>query len=70
MDVFNVTNGHTVLTETQALGTSGLATQTTNGVAGPNLLGFVGTFRDGGPGGSPQTMLAPRILRLSVQVKF
>lgn len=60
LDVFNVTNSHSVLTETQALGTSGANTFT----------GLVSTFRDGGPGGTPQTLLAPRLLRLSVQFKF
>ncbi|HEV3198570.1 MAG TPA: TonB-dependent receptor [Bryobacteraceae bacterium] len=60
IDVFNVNNSHAVLTETQALGTSGTNTFT----------GLVNTFRDGGPGGTPQTLLTPRILRLSVQLQF
>jgi hypothetical protein len=60
LDVFNVTNSNTVLTETTALGTSGTNTFT----------GLVSTFKDGGPGGVPQTLLSPRLLRLSVQLKF
>jgi len=60
IDVFNVTNSHTVLTETQALGTAGTNT----------FLGLVNTFKDGGLGGTPQTLLAPRLLRLAVQFKF
>ena len=60
LDVFNVNNSHAVLSETQALGTSGTNTFT----------GLVSTFRNGGPGGTPQTLLAPRLLRLSVQFKF
>lgn len=60
IDVFNVNNAHTVLTETQALGTSGTNTFTS----------LVSTFRDGGPGGTPLTLLTPRILRASVQFKF
>jgi hypothetical protein len=48
------------LIETQSLGTSGANTFT----------GLVSTFRDGGPGGTPQTLLTPRLLRLSVQIKF
>ena len=60
IDVFNVNNSHAVLTETQALGTSGANT----------ILGLVSTFRNGGPGGTPQTLLTPRILRLAVQLKF
>jgi hypothetical protein len=34
------------------------------------FTGLVGTFKDGGPGGTPQTLLTPRILRASVQFKF
>jgi hypothetical protein len=60
LDVFNVNNAHSVLSETQALGTTGANTFT----------GLVSTFRDGGPGGTPQTLLTPRLLRLSVQFKF
>ena len=60
IDAFNVNNSHAVLTETQALGTSGTNT----------FLGLVSTFKDGGPGGTPQTLLTPRILRLAVQLKF
>jgi len=60
IDVFNVNNSHAVLTETQALGTSGSNTFT----------GLVSTFRNGGPGGTPQTLVTPRLLRVSVQVKF
>jgi hypothetical protein len=60
IDAFNVFNSHAVLTETQALGTSGTNTFT----------GLVSTFRDGGPGGTPQTLLTARILRLAVQLKF
>jgi Carboxypeptidase regulatory-like domain len=60
VDIFNVGNSSAVLTESQALGTSGTNTFT----------GLVSTFKDGGPGGTPQTLLAPRLLRLSVQMKF
>jgi hypothetical protein len=60
LDVFNVFNSSQVLSETTALGTSGANTFT----------GLVSTFKDGGPGGVPQTMLSPRLLRLSVQFKF
>jgi hypothetical protein len=60
IDVFNVNNSHAVLTETQALGTSGTNTFT----------GLVSTFQNGGPGGTPQTLVTPRLLRVSVQVKF
>jgi len=60
LDVFNVTNANAVLSETTALGTSGTNTFT----------GLASTFRDGGPGGVPQTLLSPRLLRLSVQFKF
>jgi hypothetical protein len=60
LDVFNVNNSHAVLIETQNLGTSGANTFT----------GLVSTFRDGGPGGTPTTLLTPRILRLAVQFKF
>ncbi len=60
IDVFNVNNSHAVLIETQNLGTSGANTFT----------GLVSTFRDGGPGGTPTTLLTPRILRLAVQFKF
>jgi hypothetical protein len=60
LDVFNVTNSNTVLTETTGLGTSGTNTFT----------GLVSTFKDGGPSGVPQTLLSPRLLRLSVQLKF
>ncbi|HYL72775.1 MAG TPA: TonB-dependent receptor [Bryobacteraceae bacterium] len=60
LDVFNVNNSNAVLIETQSLGTSGANTFT----------GLASTFRDGGPGGTPQTLLTPRLLRLSVQIKF
>jgi hypothetical protein len=60
IDIFNVNNSSAVLTEAQALGTSGTNT----------FSGLVSTFKDGGPGGTPQTLLAPRLLRLSVQMKF
>jgi hypothetical protein len=60
MDVFNVNNSHAVLTETQALGTSGTNTFTS----------LFSTFKDGGPGGTPQTLLTPRLLRLSAQFRF
>jgi hypothetical protein len=60
LDVFNVLNSSQVLSETTALGTSDTNTFTSQ----------VSTFRDGGPGGVPQTLLSPRPLRLSVQFKF
>jgi hypothetical protein len=49
-----------VLTETQTLGTSGTNTFTS----------LFSTFKDGGPGGTPQTLLPPRLLRLSAQFRF
>ncbi len=60
LDVFNVNNSSAVLLESQNLGTSGANTFT----------GLVSTFKDGGPGGSPTTLLTPRILRLSLQIRF
>jgi hypothetical protein len=60
LDVFNVLNSSQVLSETTALGTSGTNTFT----------GLVNTFQNGGPGGVPQTLVSPRLLRLAVQFKF
>jgi hypothetical protein len=60
VDAFNVNNSSAVLTETTALGTNGAN----------SFLSLASTFKDGGPGGTPQTLLSPRLLRLSVQVKF
>jgi hypothetical protein len=56
LDVFNVTNSHTVLVETQALGTT----------PGSSIAPFV----LGGPGGKPTSILQARLLRLSVQFHF
>ena len=52
MDIFNLTNSNTVLTETQTLGAT------------------IKPFVDGGPGGTPQSLMQPRLLRLAIQYKF
>ena len=52
MDIFNLTNSNTVLTETQTLGST------------------IKPFVDGGPGGTPQSLMQPRLLRLALQYKF
>jgi hypothetical protein len=52
MDIFNLTNSSTVLSETQTLGST------------------IKPFVDGGPGGTPQSLIQPRLLRLSLQYRF
>ncbi len=52
IDVFNLTNSSTVLSETQTLGST------------------VKPFVDGGPGGTPQSLIQPRLLRLALQYRF
>jgi hypothetical protein len=60
LDVFNVNNAHTVLVQTQSLGTR-LAPAA--GAQGPD-------YRLNGLGGTPTQILQARLLRLAVQVHF
>jgi len=56
LDVFNVTNSHTVLVENQTLGTTANTS--------------IKAFKGGGPGGQPTQILQARLLRLAVQFHF
>ena len=60
VDVFNVTNSHTVLVETQNLGVGALS------ATNPGITPFV----LGGPGGKPTSILQARLLRLAMQFHF
>ena len=60
LDVFNVNNAHTVLVETQNLGSR---LSPAPGTVGPD-------YRVGGAGGTPTQILQARLLRLALQFHF